>query len=64
MSSPMPLYVADLLRAFLTDHVGASAHIKANPGSTKKPTIDWSLYTERHQVEGFFHIACAMIWLK
>lgn len=47
-------YDADTLRAFIAD-LGATAHIKANPGRAITPPIDWSLYKERHQVECFFN---------
>ena len=46
---------ADPLRAFIADEPSATAHIKANPGRTAKPHIDWRLYKERHQVECFFN---------
>lgn len=48
-------YDVDPLRTFITDDVGATAHIKANPSRTAKPPIDWRLYKERHQVECFFN---------
>ena len=48
-------YDADPLRAFITDDLGATAQIKANPSRTRKPPIDWRLYKERHQVECFFN---------
>ncbi len=48
-------YDADPLRAFITYDLGATAHIKANPSRTAKPSIDWPLYKERHQVECFFN---------
>jgi len=48
-------YVADPLRAFIADALGATAHIKANPSRTAKPPIDWRLYKERHQVRENHH---------
>lgn len=48
-------YDADPLRAFITNDLGATAQIKANPGRSAKPPIDPSLYKERHQVECFFN---------
>ncbi len=48
-------YDADPLRAFIVDDLGATAQIKANPSRTRKPSIDWRLYKERHQVECFFN---------
>lgn len=48
-------YDADPLRAFITDELGATAQIKANPSRTMRPHIDWRLYRERHQIECFFN---------
>lgn len=48
-------YDADLLHIFIADDLGATAQIKANPTRTRKPSIDWRLYKERHQVECFFN---------
>lgn len=48
-------YDAGPLRAFIASDLGASVHIKANPGRSAKPLIDWSLYKERHQIECFFN---------
>ncbi len=48
-------YDADPLRAFITDDLGATAQIKAKPSRTGKPSIDWRLHKERHQVECFFN---------
>jgi transposase len=48
-------YDADPLRTLIADDLGATAHIKANPSRTRKPTIDWQLYKERHQVECFLN---------
>ena len=48
-------YDADPLRAFIADDLRAVAQIKANPSRTVKPSIDWRLYKERHQVECFFN---------
>ena len=39
----------------IADDLGATAQIKANPSRTRKPSIDWRLYKERHQVECFFN---------
>ena len=48
-------YDADPLRAFIAGNLGATAQIKANPSRATAPPIDWRLYKERHQVEGFFN---------
>ncbi len=48
-------YDADPLRIFIADDLGATAQIKANSSRTRKPTIDWQLYKERHQIECFFN---------
>ncbi len=46
-------YAANSLRTFIADDLGATAQIKANPGRTAKPPIDWRLFKECHQVECF-----------
>ena len=48
-------YDADPLRAFITDNLGATAQINANPSRAVAPAVDWRLYKERHQVECFFN---------
>ena len=48
-------YDADPLRTFITNDLGATVQIKANPSRTGKPPIDWRLYKERHQIECFFN---------
>ncbi len=48
-------YDADPLRTLIADDLGATAHIKANPSRTAKPSIDSRLCKERHQVECFFN---------
>lgn len=48
-------YDAGPLREFITDALGATAQIKANPSRACAPTIDWRLYKERHQIECFFN---------
>jgi transposase len=48
-------YDADRLRTFIADDLGATAQIKANPSRVTIPSINWSLYKERHQVECFFN---------
>ena len=48
-------YDADPLRAFITNALGATAQIKANPSRAVAPALDWRLYKERHQIEGFFN---------
>ena len=49
------IHLPKVLRAFITDELGAAAQIKANPNRTMRPHIDWRLYRERHQVECFFN---------
>lgn len=48
-------YDADHLRTFITEKMGAKAHIKPNPSRTTRPDIDWWLSKERHLVECFFN---------
>lgn len=48
-------YDADHLREFIANNLGAKAQIKQNPTRSRKQTIDWHLYKERHLVECFFN---------
>lgn len=42
------------MRGKIRDHLGAEAHIQANPSRAIKPPLDPNLYAERHKVENFF----------
>ena len=48
-------YDPNPLRAFITDKLGATAQIKANPSRAIAPALDRRLYRERHQIECFFN---------
>lgn len=46
---------ADHLRRSIADDLSATAQIKRNPTRAGYRPIDWTLYKERHPIEGFFN---------
>jgi transposase len=48
-------YDADRLRAFITDELGATPQIKANPRRAATPPIDRHPHKEHHQIEYFLN---------